>query len=110
MSLLWKRVANTCLCEGRKSNEKAADRSDAVICWVWFIVCAVVQRFIQVSAYGPRNSNTKEHDNGDHHFDSVFDAVCVYRSAAPTPTRYCDTTSSTQASIFPDESGDLSNL
>jgi len=63
----------------------------------------------------PVTSGIEEHvvpsDGGDHHFVSFFDKSCHYQSNAVAPTQYCDTTSSTQATITSAvESGELTNL
>src|SRR6185437_2711622 len=63
----------------------------------------------------PVTSGIEEHvvpsDGGDHHFNSFFDMSCHYQSNAVAPTQYCDTTSSTQATITSAvESGELTNL
>jgi hypothetical protein len=63
----------------------------------------------------PLTSDAKEHvvpsDGGDHHFGSFFDMSCHYQSNAVAPAQYCDTTSSTQATITSaGESGELTNI
>ncbi len=58
----------------------------------------------------PTNSDTKEHINGDHHITSLFTSACIYQSSKPSPTKYCDVTSATNASVTPFESGDTTPI
>ena len=61
-----------------------------------------------------RASDRTEHvvpsDGGDHHFSALFDKSCHYQSNPVNPTQYCVTTSATQVSVTPSESGQTTPL